>query len=206
MTGDDATHGRDAHDAAPSATDAAPSATDAAPSATDAAPSATDAEHVPSTPPDPADWRPFWEAFLATRPELAGREPDDVFAFGDHAALADELADLVRRGIKRATTASAQAMLLEPAPAIEPGSLCVVVTGAGTPVCVIETLEVFACRFDEVDAAFAADEGEGDRSLAAWREAHERFFRREGERLGYAFAQDMNVVCERFRMVWPAAS
>ena len=34
------------------------------------------------------------------------------------------------------------------------------------PRCVIETTEVSYRRYDEVDAAFAYEEGEGDRSLA----------------------------------------
>ena len=37
----------------------------------------------------------------------------------------------------------------------------------------------------------------------AGREAHETFFRREGEALGYAFTPTMGVECERFRLVWP---
>jgi uncharacterized protein YhfF len=51
-------------------------------------------------------------------------------------------------------------------------------------------------RFDEVDAAFAHDEGEGDRSLAYWRQAHEVYFRRLG-----CFAPDMLLYCERFRLL-----
>ncbi len=43
---------------------------------------------------------------------------------------------------------------------------------------------------------FAADEGEGDRSLAYWRRAHTNYFTRRGE-----FAPDMALYCERFRLV-----
>ena len=39
-------------------------------------------------------------------------------------------------------------------------------TARGRPAAVIETIEVVHCRFDEVDAAFAREEGEGDGSLA----------------------------------------
>lgn len=164
------------------------------------------AEHVPLATPDPAVWRPFWERFLATRPELAGSEPADVFAFGDHRALADELADLVRRGVKRATCSSQAALRLERATSARSGDMSVVVTGDGTPVCVIETIATFASRFIDVDAGFAAEEGEGDGSLAYWRDAHETFFGREGERLGYTFTPQLEVECERFRVVWPEPS
>ena len=160
-------------------------------------------ERVPNAEPDPVVWRPFWEAFLAANPTFRGREPADVFAFGDHRALADELAELVRRGVKRATTSSLEALRRELAASPEPGALSIVLRGDGTPVCVIETVEAFRTTFDQVDAAFAAEEGEGDGSLAYWREAHEDFFGREAEALGYEFTPDLGVECERFRVVWP---
>jgi len=47
-----------------------------------------------------------------------------------------------------------------------------------------------------VDAAFAHDEGEGDRTLASWREAHQVYFSRLGQ-----FAPEMTLWCERFRVV-----
>jgi uncharacterized protein YhfF len=67
---------------------------------------------------------------------------------------------------------------------------------------VIETVSVFEAAFREVDAAFAADEGEGDGSLAYWRAEHRRFFTSELIREGLVFAEDVRVVCERFRLVW----
>ena len=49
---------------------------------------------------------------------------------------------------------------------------------------------------DEVDASFAWDEGEGDRSLECWRRAHTDYFTRRGE-----FSPAMELYCERFRVV-----
>ena len=48
----------------------------------------------------------------------------------------------------------------------------------------------------DVDAAFAHDEGEGDRSLSYLRSAHRRYFERLGK-----FSDDMMLMCERFRLV-----
>ena len=42
--------------------------------------------------------------------------------------------------------------------------------------------------FSEVDADFAATEGEGDGSLAYWQRAHKAFFGRECQRLGREFS------------------
>jgi uncharacterized protein YhfF len=113
------------------------------------------------------------------------------FAFGDGPALADELLDLVVRGVKTATCSTED----EPDTST-PGERWIVRDGRGTPRCVIETLEVSYRRFNEVDAAFAHDEGEGDRSLAYWREAHRSYFGRLGK-----FSEDMMLMCERFRLV-----
>jgi uncharacterized protein YhfF len=113
------------------------------------------------------------------------------FAFGDGPALADELLELVLRGVKTATCSTEDEPNTSSA-----GERWIVLDGAGTPRCVIETLEVTYRRFGEVDAAFASEEGEGDRSLDYWREAHRRYFGRMGR-----FSEDMMLMCERFRLV-----
>jgi len=72
----------------------------------------------------------------------------------------------------------------------------VMLDGSGIPRAVLETVELTQRRFGEVDAAFAFDEGEGDRTLASWRRAHRNYFGRRG-----TFAPDMLLWCERFRVV-----
>jgi uncharacterized protein YhfF len=113
------------------------------------------------------------------------------FAFGDGPALADELLDLVIRGLKTATCSTED----EPNTS-SPGERWIVLDGSGEPRCVIETTEVTYRRFGEVDAAFAHEEGEGDRSLTYWRQAHRNYFGRQGK-----FREDMMLMCERFRLV-----
>jgi uncharacterized protein YhfF len=114
-----------------------------------------------------------------------------TFAFGDGPALADELLALVVKGIKTATCSTED----EPNTST-PGERWVVLDGRGEPRCVIETIEVTYGRFIEVDAAFAFEEGEGDRSLAYWRSAHRNYFGRLGR-----FSEDMMLMCERFRLI-----
>ena len=57
-----------------------------------------------------------------------------------------------------------------------------------------------AGRFMQALAEHARAEGEGDRTLAAWRQIHERFWT---EHSHGGFAADMLVVCERFRLIHP---
>jgi uncharacterized protein YhfF len=102
------------------------------------------------------------------------------FAFGDSPELADELAELVLAGKKRATCWTAGE-----GPKTRVGKQWVVLDGTGVPIAVIETIELTQRRFDEVDAAFAFEEGEGDRTLASWR-GYRNYFGRQG-----TFASDM---------------
>jgi uncharacterized protein YhfF len=113
------------------------------------------------------------------------------FAFGDGPALADELLELVVAGRKTATCMTAD----DPnRPRL--GQRWIVLDGRGEPACVIQTTELTERRFDEVDDAFARDEGEGDRTLDTWRRNHRIYFGRLGK-----FEEDMTLVCERFRLV-----
>src|SRR5260370_9699535 len=93
------------------------------------------------------------------------------FAFGDGPDLADELLELVLKGVKTATCSTED----EPNTST-PGERWIVLDGRGNPRCVIESTEVTYRRYGDVDAAFAPDEGEGDRSLADCRAAHARHF------------------------------
>jgi uncharacterized protein YhfF len=115
----------------------------------------------------------------------------DQFSFGDSPELADELAELVLAGKKRATCSAAS-----DGPSTEIGKRMVMLDGAGRPRAIVETVELAQRRFDEVDEAFAFDEGEDDRTLASWRKAHRNYFGRQG-----TYAPDMLLYCERFRLV-----
>jgi uncharacterized protein YhfF len=122
--------------------------------------------------------------------------PEPVrFRFGDSRALCDELTALVLSGAKTATCAALRDVEsgAEPMPVV--GRRDIATDWDGTPVALIETTEVTVRRFDEVDAAFALAEGEND-ALEGWREAHRRYFARNG-----GWSPDMQLVCERFRLV-----
>jgi uncharacterized protein YhfF len=98
----------------------------------------------------------------------------ETFSFGDSPDLANMLLELVLLGKKTATCwAESQGLL-----SAEVGKMMVVLDGQGVPKAVSKTTELTRRRFNEVDAAFAYDEGEGDRSLQYWPEAHNRYFTR----------------------------
>jgi uncharacterized protein YhfF len=116
----------------------------------------------------------------------------ESFAFGDTSKLVDEMIELVRIGKKTATCWTAS----EGDKGVVLGKRWIVKDGRGRPGAILETIELTRRRFEEVDAAFAYDEGEGDRTLAYWRQAHTEYFTGRSE-----FSPDMELYCERFRVV-----
>jgi uncharacterized protein YhfF len=71
-----------------------------------------------------------------------------------------------------------------------------------TSIGIIETMSVYESRFCDVDEAFAVAEGDGDKSLAWWREAHWRFFSDECRELDIKPAETMLLLLERFKVVY----
>lgn len=131
-----------------------------------------------------------------------------AWSFGSSPQQADELLALVLAGAKTATASAARDYASSGAPLPQVGELGILLDGEGHPRALIETTHVQIEGFDEVGEEHAQLEGEGDRSLAAWREVHERFF---SEPPGSAeviepFSIDMDVVLERFRVIFPASS
>ena len=124
----------------------------------------------------------------------------DAWAFGDDA---DGLARLVLEGVKTATASAFPLYELEGDPLPEAGEYSVILDSQEAAVCVIRTERVEIIPFQDVGADHAFREGEGDRSLAYWRQVHETFFTAELAQAGQVFTPDMPVVCETFRKVWP---
>lgn len=150
----------------------------------------------------PPSIKAFWTEFSAN----LGHDPSDrfyeAFHFDDNAPSADELADLVLSGRKRATAALVCAYESAGKPIPKAGDLSVVTRFSGEPLCVIETKKVQIVPFSEVSAEFAATEGEGDGTLEFWRRAHSAFFGRECKRLEREFGARMPVVCEELAVVF----
>ncbi len=142
----------------------------------------------------------FWAEFCAS----SGVPADQTYQawyFGDTPEMALELAGLVVSGRKTATASLARTNELEPQNAPILGIHSVVTDFFGNPLCVIRTSEIRHLPFSRVDAEFAADEGEGDRTLEYWRRVHRDYFERESARLGFEFNDDSIVCCERFELL-----
>lgn len=110
--------------------------------------------------------------------------------------LRRKLVAAVLSGDKTATTSlrdDYEPHTAEPLP--EVGERSLVLGWDDEPLAVVETTEVRVVAAGDVDLRFARDEGEGFKSVADWRAAHERFW---SDR---TITDETEVVCERFRLM-----
>lgn len=155
--------------------------------------------------PDPSVIAAYWaaarEAIAAVEPGLPlPADPPDAWGFGGTPEHADGLLELVLAGVKTGTSSALWDYEASGDPLPQAGQLDIVLDGAGRPRAVILNTAIDIVPFREVDAEHACAEGEGDRSLAHWRDVHERFFTAFAEH-DRGFSPDMPVVVERFRVV-----
>jgi uncharacterized protein YhfF len=145
----------------------------------------------------------FWQQARQAVPTLPATMTTDIWFFGDSPALAAALADLVLNGPKRATTGLLAEMQADGSKLPQAGGYSLVTDYRGAPLMILRSTRVDIQPFETVDADFAAAEGEGDGSLAYWQAAHERYFKRSCARIGIDWRPDLDVICERFDLVYP---
>ena len=143
----------------------------------------------------------YWDAFESSA--RIGHSDYIVLHFGDGTELADELSAQVVLGKKRATKCLLRDATENGKRLLRTGDLCVVVDGKNSPRCIVHILSVEVKPLRDVDEDFAWNDGGGDGSLAWWRSAHERYFRRQGAREGFTIDDAAVVVLARFEVVWP---
>ncbi len=150
----------------------------------------------------------FWQTYLESlseqqRAEALLRSPMFVAeAWGDNPNLADELAALITSGIKTATCSSLWEWEIQQEALPQIGLKTIVLNSQNKPMCMVETTEVTIRKFQDVDADFAYDEGESDRSLETWREAHWQYFTRVLKPFDMQPTLEMPLVCERFKVIF----
>ena len=147
----------------------------------------------------------YWHRFLSSLPEKSPYRATSYVAegWGDSPALADELGALIVQGTKTATCSAVWEWEAEGNPIPQPGLITIALDGRGEPLCIVETVEITVRKYNEVDATFARDEGEGDLSLEYWREAHRNYFSRVlPKKTDKEFSEEMPLVCERFRVIY----
>ena len=152
--------------------------------------------------PAPSEVEDFWLRAIAAGIAEPRTPPPVVERFGDSSTMADALLDLVAHGPKRATAGALADYQHHGDPLPVVGGHWIVADGRDRPRLVLETTDVRIGPLSSVDDAFAWDEGEGDRTRADWLRMHEGYFRRYLPTIGVPFHDDIDVVFERFALVY----
>ncbi len=121
--------------------------------------------------------------------------------FDNNECDANELAELVLEGTKRATASLYDSYKNgEEIPKV--GDLSIITNWSGIAKCIIMSTSIEVVPYKDVDEEFAATEGEGDKSLEYWKKVHRKFFTEELTEIGGEFSEEIPVVCEKFEVVF----
>ena len=127
----------------------------------------------------------LWKEFVDKYPSYKGKTYD-VFTFGDKP---DELLQLVISGEKTATSC-----IYRSGSTNQAGDIGIILDSAGNAQAIIEDTKVSIVPFNEVNAAFARKEGEGDKTLATWRKIHKAYWK--------DIKPDTLLECEEFKLLY----
>ena len=126
----------------------------------------------------------------------------DAYYYG-YPEVADEILAALLRGDKRATTGLKCLYELEKEPLPKVGQYSVILDSQGLPHCITRITKIEITPFRDISEEYAFIEGEGDKSLKYWKDAHREIFTREcREDAGIEFNEDMECVCEYFEVVY----
>jgi len=148
----------------------------------------------------------YWQEYLASLPQesLLPRSYE-IWHFGDTEKMADELGDLVRVGVKTATSALVWELESNGEKFPKVGDIAVVTNWVGDPLCIIEVTEVEVKAFKEIHERFAFDYGERQRTLEWWRTAMWNYYSETCRGINREPKQEMPLVCQRFRLLHKAS-
>ncbi len=147
----------------------------------------------------------MWNEFV----ELRSNEEDltnsryQSWHFCNNEEDANELAQLVIDGTKRGTASLHLLYEIEKTSLPKVGDYNIITNWYGDAQCIIQGINVHVLPFSEITEELAYIEGEGDKTLDYWRRAHLKFFKEEAESIGLVFNEDMLIVFEEFRKVYP---
>ena len=126
----------------------------------------------------------------------------DAYYYG-YPEAADEILAALLQGDKRATTGLRCLYELEQEPLPKVGQYSVILDSKGLPHCITRIINIEITKFRDISEEYAFIEGEGDKSLKYWKDAHREVFTREcREGAGIEFNEDMECVCEYFEVVY----
>lgn len=146
----------------------------------------------------------MWEAYLHSIGEDSANTNKKYTSwhFCNDEKSADDLAELVKAGIKRGTTSLLKFYEVDNEELPKVYDYNIITDWNGTPQCITRTKKVTALPFKDVNVELAEIQGEGDKSLKYWQDAHIDYFTKELKEINLEFSPDMPVVFEEFEVVF----
>lgn len=151
---------------------------------------------------DNASARNMWGDYLDHHLEDAFAEAPKTIHFCDNEEDANECANLVRKGTKRATSHSLLGLQYRNEPLPKIGDFNVVTDWEGKAQCIVRTTSVKLKPFFSINEVYAVLEGEGDKSLDYWKKTHWDYYERELQEFNRLPRESMIIVCEEFEKVF----
>lgn len=138
----------------------------------------------------------YWQRFCAN----TGIDVDSHYIariFGDPEIgvdIIDALVSAVKGGRKRGTTPCKVNLAHNNRSIPDVGDYWIILNSEGAPACVVRVTKVEHARFNEVDEAWAATEGEADSSLEYWYAMHRWWFKKCYRKWGVPWEEDAPIV------------
>lgn len=144
----------------------------------------------------------LWGDYLKNHLEDAFHEVPKTIHFCDNEEDANTCVNLVKKGIKRATSDSLLGLQYRNEKLPKIGDFTIVTDWEGKAQCIVETTKVTLKPFFSIDAEYAQLEGEGDKSLEHWKKVHWEYYRRELEEFERLPRESMFIVCQEFEKIF----
>lgn len=144
----------------------------------------------------------YWDDYLSTLPEELRPSNRNIRAgFAGSQAITDQLLALYLGGKKTAGSGILEDYISAGDPPPKVGNFWILLDSKGNPVCILKTERVVTNKFRDVPASVAEAEGEGDLSLAYWKQVHEELYSPFLSDWGVTNIEDATVITEFFQIV-----
>ncbi len=147
----------------------------------------------------------MWGDFTATYPQFKNNAMPESWYFHNNEKDANRLANLTVNGKKTATTSGLHSWYLDAnvdLPKI--GTKHIITDFQGKAQAIIEIIQVDTIPFNQLSDEFAAkDMGTTREPLKKWKKAHWDFFASVMKEKNEKPSQEMLIVFEQFRKIWP---
>lgn len=145
----------------------------------------------------------FWQRYAHS---IGGKESlrDAVVSAGyaGNPQITNQLLALYRSGKKTAGSSLVEDFLSAGDPLPQAGNYWICLNSEGTPSCILETHKIATNKFQDIPAAIAEAEGEGDLSVEYWKRVHADLYATSLKAWGVFDLDEATVITEFFRIVY----